>query len=94
MEKPVAGVHELVNCELEALGRLDARRCLHVLGRRQVLQTRPEGSFEGSAQRFERRLVGLNDDLQASNAARTGATANGKRSVTNASRRRARSVAG
>ena len=94
MEEPVAGVHELFDRELEALRRLDAGRRLQALGRRQVLQACPEGGFEGRAERVERRLVGLDRRLARVERGAHGRHGEGKRSTTNASRRRARSVAG
>ena len=57
-EESVAGLHELLDRTLVALGRLDSGRRLDALGRREVLQSRAECGFEGGSKCVERRLVG------------------------------------
>ena len=57
-EETVAGLHELLDRALVALGRLDSGRRLDALGGREVLQSRAECGVEGGSKRVERRLVG------------------------------------
>ena len=52
-EESVAGLHELLDRTLVALGRLDSGRRLDALGRREVLQSRAECGFEGGSKRVE-----------------------------------------
>ena len=54
MKKAVAGLDELLNRLLEPSRRIDARRRLDPVGRRDVLQTVPQLGVEAPARTFER----------------------------------------